>query len=73
MRHWVPKRGNKNVNWIRKITNINSDHIVKTFLTIKMTESKIDNSISEIKGNLETLNSWLKDTKEWVSDQKEKK
>ena len=40
--------------------------------TIKKTQSKIDNSISEIKDDIETMNGWLKDTK-GVSDQKEKK
>ena len=42
---------------LRKITNINTDHCNKTLLTINMTQSKIDNSISEIKSNLQAMNS----------------
>ena len=33
--------------------------------TIKVNQSKLDNSIAEIKTNLEAMNSRLKDTEEW--------
>ena len=53
---------------LRKITNKNSNHCNKELKTIKMNQSKIDNSIAEIKNNLEAMNSRLNDTEERISD-----
>lgn len=51
-----------------KIIKINLHHLNKELETINMTQSTIDNSISEIKSNLEAMNSWLNYTKEYLSD-----
>lgn len=40
-----------------KIIKINLHHLNKELETINMTQSTIDNSISEIKSNLEAMNS----------------
>ena len=42
---------------LRKIISINADHCNKELETMKMNESKVGNSISEIKSNLEAMNS----------------
>ena len=49
---------------LRKIINRNSEHCNKELETIKMKQSKTDNSISEIKTNLKTMNSRLNETAE---------
>ena len=49
---------------LRKIINRNADHCNKELETIKMNQSKLDNSIAEIKTNLEAMNSRLNDTEE---------
>ena len=51
-----------------KIIKINLHHLNKELEIIKMTQSTIGNSISEIKSNLEAMNSWLNYTKEHLSD-----
>ena len=53
---------------LRKIVNVNTDNFNKELETIKMTHSKIDNSTSEIKSNLEATNGQLNDTEECISD-----
>lgn len=47
---------------LRKIINRNAGHCNKEQETIKMNQSKLDNSIAEIKTHLETMNSRLNDT-----------
>ena len=42
---------------LRKIISINADHCNKELEIIAMNQSKIDNSISEIKSNLKAMNS----------------
>ena len=54
-----------------KIIKTNLHHLNKELEIIKMTQSTIDNSTSEIKSNLEAMNSWLNYTKEKISDLKE--
>ena len=51
-----------------KIIKINLHHLNKELEIIKMTQSTIGNSISEIESNLEAMNSWLNYTKEHLSD-----
>ena len=53
---------------LRNIFKRNADHCNKELETIKMNQSKIDNSVTEIKTNLETMNSRLNDTEEQISD-----
>ena len=50
-----------------KIIKTNLHHLNKELEIIKMTQSTIDNSTSEI-SNLEAMNSWLNYTKEHLSD-----
>ena len=54
-----------------KIIKTNLHHLNKELEIIKMTQSTIDNSTSEIKSNLDTTNSWLNAT-EQISDLEEK-
>lgn len=49
------------------IINRNADYCNKELETIKMNQSKIDNSIAKIKINLHTVKSRLNDTEELVS------
>ena len=42
---------------LRKIINRNAGHCYKDLETIKMNQSKTDNSMAEIKSNLEAMNS----------------
>ena len=49
---------------LRKIVNRNADHCNRELETIKMNQSKIQNSIAEIKINLETMTSRLNGTEE---------
>ena len=53
---------------LRKIIDRNADPCNKKVETIKMNQSKTDNSIAEIKTNLEEMNSRLNDTEEGMSD-----
>ena len=53
---------------LRKSINVNTDHFNKELETIKMTQSKEGNSISEIKNTLEAINNWINDTEECISD-----
>ena len=46
----------------------NTDHFNKDLETIKITQSKIDNSIFEIKNTLEAMNSQISDTEECIGD-----
>ena len=48
---------------LRKRIDLNTDHLNKELETIKNTQAKIDNSISEIKSTLEAINSQLNDTR----------
>ena len=41
---------------LRKAINRNVDHYKKKLGTIKKNQSKVDNSITEIKNNLEAMN-----------------
>ena len=41
---------------LRKTSNINTDHFNMQLETTEMTQSKIDNSVSEIKNLLEAMN-----------------
>ena len=54
----------------RKIIDRNADHCNKELETIKMNQSKRDNSTAKIKTNLEAINSRINDTEEWISDWK---
>ena len=49
------------------IINRNADYCNKELETIKMNQSKTDNSIAKIKINLHTVKSRLNDTEEQVS------
>ena len=49
---------------LRKIINKNEDHCNKELETMKVNQSKLDNSITRIKTNLEAMNSRLNDTEE---------
>ena len=51
---------------------LNTDHFNKELGNMKKTQSKIDNSICEIKSTLEAMNSRLNDTEEFISDLKDK-
>ena len=74
------KSGLKRLTELRKSINRNADHCKKepeTIMmnpskmepeTIKMNHSEIENSIAEIKTNLEAMNSRLNDREEWVSE-----
>ena len=53
---------------LRQIIERNADHCNKEVKTIKMNQSKLDNSIAKVKTNLEAMNSRLNDTKEQISD-----
>ena len=52
---------------LRKIIDRNADHCNKELETTKMKQSKIDNSISKTKSNLEVMNSQINDIKEQIS------
>ena len=53
-----------------KIINRNVDHCTKELETIKRNQSKLDNSIAEIKSELKVMNSRLNNAL-WISDLKE--
>ena len=53
---------------LRKIISRNADHCNREIETIKMNQSKLDNSIAKIKTNLVTIDSMLNDTEEQISD-----
>ena len=53
---------------LRKIIKRNADHSNKEIETMKMNQSKLDNSIAEIKTNLEAMNSRLNDVEKGISD-----
>ena len=50
------------------IISLNADHWKKELATIKMNKPKIYHSISEIKSNLEAMNSWLNNTEEQINN-----
>ena len=52
---------------LRKNIDINTDHFNKELETTKMAQSKIDNSISGIEGDLKAMSSQLNNT-EHISD-----
>ena len=58
---------------LRKIINRNAGHCNKEQETIKMNQSKLDNSIAEVKTNIEAMNIRLNDTKEQISDLEDRK
>ena len=49
---------------LRKTINRNVDHCNKELETIKRSQSKLDNSISEVKTELKAINSKLKNVEE---------
>ena len=53
---------------LRKTIEISSDYFNKKQETIKITQSIIDNSVSEIQIDLEEMNSWENDTEEYIGD-----
>ena len=53
---------------LRKIIKIYVDHCNKKLETLKMNQSKLDNSIAKINTNLKAMNSRLNDIEEWISD-----
>ena len=53
---------------LRKIIDRNADHCKKELKTIKMNQSKLDNSIAEIKTDLEVMERRLNVTEEQISD-----
>ena len=55
-----------------KITDRNADHYNKELETIKMNQSKTDNSIADIKMYLESKNSRLTDKEEWINDMEDR-
>ena len=56
---------------LRNIIYRNEDHCNKEQETIKMNQSKINNSVAKIKTNLEAMNSWLNKTEERISNLKD--
>ena len=52
---------------LRKIINRNADHCNKELESIKINQSRTENSIAEIKSNLEAMNSQLNDPKKCSS------
>ena len=53
---------------LRKIIYRKADNCSKELETVKRKQSKLDNSIAEIKTNLEAMNSRLNNTVERISD-----
>ena len=53
---------------LRKTIEISSDYFNKKQETIKITQSIIDNSVSEIQIDLEEMNSWENDTEKYIGD-----
>lgn len=53
---------------LRKIINLSTNHLHMELESIKQAQSKIDNSISEIKSTLEAMNGKLNDTEECIND-----
>ena len=52
---------------LRKIINRNADHCNKELESIKINQSRTENSIAEIKSNLEAMNSQINDPKKCSS------
>ena len=57
---------------LRKIIDRNADHCNKELETIKMNQSKVVNSIDEIKTSLEAMNSRVNNAREQISDLKDR-
>ena len=61
---WLTELGKK--------IDLNTDHFHEELEIIKKQQTKIDNSLSEIKSILGTMNSILNDTDECISDREDR-